>query len=63
MFLCPMCRQVANLEASVSSDNLLVGLSADQDDSGTEAEEERPLDLTLRAQAHHVETFVQDMDI
>lgn len=35
MFLCPMCRQVANLEASVSSENLLDGF----DEAGSTTQE------------------------
>jgi hypothetical protein len=35
MFLCPMCRQVANLEASVSSENLLEGF----DEAGSTTQE------------------------
>ncbi|KAI9003481.1 hypothetical protein DFJ74DRAFT_626270 [Hyaloraphidium curvatum] len=40
MFLCPMCRQVANLEASVSSENLLEGFDegSTTQESDTEGE-------------------------
>lgn len=43
MFQCPMCRQVANLDASVSMESLS-SIAGDDLDSGSEDDEERGAD-------------------
>jgi hypothetical protein len=43
MFQCPMCRQVANLDASVSMENLSSGLTRADEVNGQKEDEERSI--------------------